>query len=138
MHLDMVANTSRVTPRQQPGSQRTANGSRCIVIRKSDSLLGHRVNPRCFDFGRAIASEVVVALVVDEDEDDVRWGIGCDQRPADAETQHQRWQRHTKKLKVDELSQFNLCWGGYQRCSSLRELVHREFCQSAGCWLRVP
>ena len=73
MHPDMVANTPRVTPRQQAGSRRTANGSRRIVIREPDSLIGHRIDPRCLDFRRAIAAEIVVALVVDEDKDDIRF-----------------------------------------------------------------
>ncbi len=75
MHPDMVADSSRVTPRQQTGPRRTANGSGRVVIREPDSLIGHRVNPRRLYLGRAITSEIVVALVVDEDEDDIRWRL---------------------------------------------------------------
>ena len=46
-----------------------------IEAREQGSLFGQRVDVRCLHLGGPVAAQVVVALVVDKDEDDIRWRL---------------------------------------------------------------
>jgi hypothetical protein len=71
MYPDLAAGSSRIASREQSCPRGTANRSGRIVVGEPDTLARERVDSRRFDFGRPIATEVVIPLIIDEDEDDI-------------------------------------------------------------------
>ena len=72
VHPDVVADATRVAAGQQASTRGATDRRRGVVVGKPRALRRHRVDVRGIDLGRAVAAQVIVALVVDEDENDVR------------------------------------------------------------------
>ena len=69
---------ARIAAGKDARSRRAADRRRGVVIGESNTLTSHPVDSRRVEFGGAVAAQVVVALVVDEDEDQVRLAfVGC-------------------------------------------------------------
>ena len=71
MHPCCHSDASGIAAREESGSGRTADRCRSVVVREAEAFLGKLINAGGLNFGRTVATEIVVALVVDEDEDDV-------------------------------------------------------------------
>ena len=71
MYPDLAAGSSRIASREQSCPRGTTNRSGGIVVGEPDTFARERVDSRRLDFGRPIATEVVVPLIIDEDEDDI-------------------------------------------------------------------
>ena len=72
VHPDVIAHPARITPGEQACARGTANRGGRVIIGKAHTLLRHRINPRRFDLRRPITTEIVITLIINEDEDDVR------------------------------------------------------------------
>ena len=58
---------------EESGSGRVADGGGGVVVGEANPFFCHLIDTRCLDLGRTVTSEVVVALVIDENENDIGW-----------------------------------------------------------------
>src|SRR5215218_942594 len=58
---------------EQAGARRRAYRRGRVEVCEAHAFGGHTIDPRRLDAWRAVAAEIVVALVVGENDDDVRW-----------------------------------------------------------------
>jgi hypothetical protein len=68
-------NPSRIAARQQCGPGSGTNGCQRIKIRKPSSLSGHSIEIRCLDIWRTITAKILIPLIIDENEDEIRWPL---------------------------------------------------------------
>ena len=71
VHPNFIAHASRIATGQQTRPRRTANRGRGIVIGKADAFHGHGINAGSLYLGRPVASQVVVSLIIDQNENEV-------------------------------------------------------------------
>ena len=71
VHPDLIAHASWIATSQQACPRGTANGCCCIIVGEADALLGHGINAGGLYLGRPVASEIVVSLVIDQNENEV-------------------------------------------------------------------
>ena len=73
MNPDVIADPAGIASGQESGSGRAADGGGGVVVGEANPFFCHLIDTRCLDLGRTVTSEVVVALVIDENENDIGW-----------------------------------------------------------------
>ena len=71
MHPCRGAHSAGVASGQQSRPGRTADRGRRVIVGKADSFPGEAIDSGGPNLGRAIEAEVIAALIVDKDDDDV-------------------------------------------------------------------
>ena len=72
-HITRFSDANRIRSRHQRRPRHPTNRLR-VETRQPQTFRSHPVEVGCLDFGRAKATQIVVALIIREDEDDARLG----------------------------------------------------------------